>query len=80
MPFESYKGFALHGTVRGLHGSPFGKFEVKVSSLSRAGRAEGVAQSCRDVRAGLVVTDFFVLFVLFGRHGEHIGCAAALSW
>ena len=32
------KGFALCGTVRGVHGSSFGKFEVKASVSSRARR------------------------------------------
>jgi len=33
-----------------------------------------------EARSGLVAIEFVVLFVLFGRHGEHVGCAAALLW
>ena len=51
----------------------------RLKSLLWAGQGAGMAgHSLADVRAGLVVINFIVLFVLFRRHGEHVGCALVL--
>ena len=50
MTFEPDKGFALCGTIRGVHGLSFRKLEVKASISGRARRGGGL---CSPVMLGL---------------------------